>query len=547
MPSFMVELPSGRKFRVDDVESQDEAMEALRENGFLRGLRDTLDAPAQLLEQVVPEGVRTTLNKVNDWLVDQGIPMRRMGAEGLTPQLQAEERDYQALRPDEGIDWARLVGNVGGTVAAGLASGAAGLVPAGAGLMARTAVGMPVGAATSALTTPALEEAPFWQQKAQQAALGAAGGAVGELALGGLRSFGQHLSRPAVDEALERGIRPTLAQATGGRTSQFEEKLGSIPLIGDAIAQMRARAQDAWRLNAQQTAMEPLERVPGMPPPGITATGQEGVAQMQDAATRAYAHTAGLAPGGIRMDIPNARGHTAMDQIQSLQGLVRSGTRDTQQAFNSFLNDNLQPRLGGAAGFEARNFKELDHELDQAIAFAEGQAKNALIELRNILRGAAAAQNPTYAQALNATDTSYANLVRIENAVNRTAAREGEFTPGQLALAARQTDRSVRHRQAAAGRAPMQHIANLGQDVVGDRVADSGTPARIMAAAMAGGGLAAMPSLIPTALGAYGGARALYSDPAQLALLHLLRQGRRIPSGVGSLLGGASATPELMP
>jgi hypothetical protein len=562
MATFEIRIPGQGTFEVGGVDTEEEALAQLQRklgglgrpeapSGVMQGLRDLVNAPAQLLSEALPAGVTERVNALNNWLADQGLPLERLGEGGVSQQIAEQEQAYQQARQaagEEGVDWGRIGGNVGGTLAGGWASGISRLLPQAASLGGRLAQGAGIGAATGALTTPVTGGDDFWTQKAIQTGIGAGAGAAGEAVIGGLGALGRNAGRADVRALQAEGVEPTIGQAMGGMASRTEEKLGSIPLLGDAIGAARQRAQDQWILAAERRAMEGL-------PGDVTEIGQRGIQQMQNMANRAYREAEQLAPGGILLNRPQGTATlagpgtqpiTAGQEIMQLTQNMRYATGDARRAFSQFMRDKFGPRLGRAQGFDPVNFKELDSELSTAIAKSEGQAQDAFRELRNILRSAAADQNPAYAQALNVADRAYANLVRLEAAANRTAAKEGVFTPGQLQLAAKYSDRSVRHRQAAAGEAPMQDIANLGQRVLGDRVPTSGTTERAMTAGLAGGGALVDP--LTTAMlggGLYLGGQALWSPMAQRLLVRALQGAGSIPQGLGGAIGGTSLYPDL--
>jgi hypothetical protein len=136
---------------------------------------------------------------------------------------------------------------------------------------------------------------------------------------------------------------------------------------------------------------------------------------------------------------------------------------------------------------------------------------DALTALQQAITGAGRRANPQADAMFTAADRAYANLVRVEGASKAAMNAEGVFTPGQLNMAVRQADRSVRDRATARGTALMQDLGNAGQQVLGNKVPNSGTADRLMLGA---GGLGAyfVDPLIP--MGLLGGA-AMYTQPMQ--------------------------------
>lgn len=182
--------------RAANQNAVNQVMQANTPSGFAMGLRDPLDAAAQIVERSVPEPVRRGINAANDWLVDRGVPLQRMGEAGLQGQLNALERRYQASRENgDGIDWERMAG--------GMVSGAA--LPAGAALKATSLLGR-VGASAGAGAVGGLMGAPItgqdfsWSQKGAEALTGAAMGS-------GQRVASELYQNPAVREMTRDALR----------------------------------------------------------------------------------------------------------------------------------------------------------------------------------------------------------------------------------------------------------------------------------------------------------------------------------------------------
>jgi len=142
-------------------------------SGFIKGLRDPVDALSQMLYEAVPEKVRKDVDAFNNWIAEKTGLLEEIPEEGFSELLRQQEQKYQAGR-DPGFDWARLAGGVAGAVVPGV----------GAARMAApaTALGkLGTAAGTGALygtTIPITEEGDFWKQKAGQAGVGAALGPV---------------------------------------------------------------------------------------------------------------------------------------------------------------------------------------------------------------------------------------------------------------------------------------------------------------------------------------------------------------------------------
>jgi len=100
---------------------------------------------------------------------------------------------------------------------------------------------------------------------------------------------------------------------------------------------------------------------------------------------------------------------------------------------------------------------------------------------------------------------------------NEAGKREGVFTASQIAAALRRGDNSTGKLDFSKGLAPMQDLAQAGQQVLPSTVPDSGTALRGLLELAAGGAVThtlAPEAAIP-ALGAVGAGTALYSRTGQ--------------------------------
>jgi len=192
--------------------------------GLIRGMRDPVDAGAQLLtrglEAIAPAGSG----------FEQWIQNERKKVEGINNEA---ERDYQQNWRQgqmQGIDTGRIAGNVAAT-----------LPLAGVGGLAPTTLGgaMRLGAVSGALQ-PVNTTGPddtFWSEKAGQTALGTAFGAggygVGKVASKVLKPTASTMSagqQAGADAAERLGIRLTPGQQTGSMgMQQVEAVLARTP------------------------------------------------------------------------------------------------------------------------------------------------------------------------------------------------------------------------------------------------------------------------------------------------------------------------------
>ena len=162
-------------------------------SGYLMGLRDPVDALAQIAENVVPSGVATKVNQFNNWLADKGLPLARVeeSDKGATKLVRDVNKQYDQQRrsaaggvsslvtgqeADPGFDWGRLAGNVVNPVTI-MAAPSIGTASTFTQLAARGAAAGAMGGLLQPVTSDDAET-DFWKRKGGQAAVGAVTGAV---------------------------------------------------------------------------------------------------------------------------------------------------------------------------------------------------------------------------------------------------------------------------------------------------------------------------------------------------------------------------------
>lgn len=473
--------------------------------GFGKGLRDPIDGGAQLLTNLLPGGVVQAGNNLNNWLADKTGLVGRLPEGGVDQQVRQQESAYQAQRgPDAGVDWARIGGNVFNPANLALAS----KLPAAASTMGRIGVGA-LGGAASAAMNPVTQEGDFASNKMQQVGIGAAGGALVPALTAGIgRIVSPAASRNPELQLLQReGVRPTVGQALGGRWNATEEKLQSLPLMGDMISKARNNAREDFNRAALNRVTAPIGTK-------ASETGQAGVQQAGDMVSNAYTQAKNQL-GNFRLD---RQGVGELQKIRQMADMLPDETArgQFQKLWGTLAND-ISPN----GTIKAEAFKRIDSKLAKEAARFSGapdayqqQLGDALGEVRTSITQNALRANPNAAAMMKAADTAYANLVRVEGASKNALQTGGFFTPGQLGSAVRQADQSVRDRATARGSALMQDLAGAGQSVLGNKVPNSATADRLMLGAGGLGAYALNPA-IPAGLLAGAG---LYTSPMQSLL-----------------------------
>jgi len=236
-------------------------------SGLMMGLKDPINAGAQIVSSMMPEAVNRavdfpSLRESNNPLV-KALANRVLAnprPEAINEEIRKQERAYQQERQqtgDAGFDTARMVGNVIPTMAAGIGAlpkAAMATIPR---FLGSTAA---LGAATSQLT-PAVsleEQQNFPQTKESQAMFGAmlgpAGTIIGKGLGAGASNIAQRFSESSAADAAKLKLAELLSKSgvgnvfqTGGANplAQVEAKLASTGPEGTIAVAGRGRTLSA--------------------------------------------------------------------------------------------------------------------------------------------------------------------------------------------------------------------------------------------------------------------------------------------------------------
>lgn len=393
----------------------------------------------------------------------------------LDKTRQLDEATYQAARKatggnPESFDVGRLIGNaaspvnaVGGEVGA-LARG----LPYGARLGRALLEGGYYGA-----SQPVEDTDNFWKEKGLQVATGTGtGGALHGAGVAAGRVISPEI-RAQARLLLDQGVPLTVGQTLGGSVQRLEDAGTSIPFVGDMIRNRQREAVAGWRNAAINRS---LEHIGAQLPPNTT--GRDAIDYAATSISNRYNQL-----------FPQMTGHLDpqlnADTNAIIQNAVGMGARpETVNRFTDIMRTQIGERaqggvLPGQAIHDAwQNLGEASRRLsrsqdadDQALADMIQDAQGSFGQMLE-------RHNPGFANDLRDTNTAFANFVRVRRAASSVGAREGEFSPAQLANAVRNSDASAGHGQYARGNALMQDLSDAGHAVLPSTVPDSGTPLR---------------------------------------------------------------------
>lgn len=494
---------------------------ATRTDRFVKGATDLVEGGAQLLANAMPASIVERINKLNNELADLGI-VGRIPEGGMNQLVAENEAAYQASRKaagSTGIDAYRLAGNIASALP--LAAG----IPAAATTAGRVAMGAGIGGGQAALQP--VTEGDYWTEKTKQAGTGGAFGAAIPLAGAALsRVISPKASVDAGLKALRsEGVKPTIGQALGGRMASAEERLQSVPILGDMIHRAKGQTLGTFNKAAINRALAPIGEK-------IDDIGQSGVDKAHKMLSQYYDDALDKIKG-VKFD---AQFDAELIQLRQMSENLLPGM---SRKFGKYVDDVLLHRMSPSRSMLGDVFKKVDSELGQASSkfgksavASEQELGDALAQLQNILKQQAMRANPEAAKLLRAADTGWANLVRIERAAEAAKNAEGVFTPAQLNQAIRAMDTSVRHNAVARGKALMQDLGTAGQKVIGSKYPDSGTAGRLALGTAAVGAGYINPA-IPIGLAAGGAA---YTRPTQNALVRLIADRPAVAQNVANEL-----------
>jgi len=463
------------------------------EMGIFRGMRDVVDAGAQMAVRgaaaagIAPESEVARVDQIN----------------------REAEQSYQQGRVDGGwFDPLRLGGNILAT--APLFA----VAPAGGGLAAKTVLGAATGAGFGTLQPVEKPADNFWSQKLDQAKTGAIAGAVAAPLTAALARIVQPKSLPEVQQLLREGVTPTPGQMLGGASKAAEEKMTSVPIVGDAIRMGQRRAVGELNRAAVNRSLAPLGKEL---PKGVT--GREAVEFAEKTIGQSYDDVL-TKVGAPKVD------SSMLDELANLRSLIANQPKDFAGRLDRIIDNEIlgrtqNGRLTGEAIKAAEgNLGQLARGLRKSPDYDTRKLGEAVDETQRILRSWLERSAPKdVSDQLKAANAGWANFKRVQRAASSVAAEDGVFSAAQLHSAVKALDRSKDKGAFARGNALMQDLSEAGKQSLAQSVPDSGTPGRIMAAALAGGGLG---YISPTALALTGAAALPYTSAGQKTMAALL-------------------------
>jgi hypothetical protein len=473
---------------------------------------DAVEAPERSPVQVPPMNVDPAegMSRTEKLLVGAGAAMTRAGNAVSDPFVSDEtraarkaDRDLYARHHPGG--WA-TAGEIGADVlmsAAPVAKSAQGasvlLKTLGAGRAAPVLGNVAANAAYGAATAP--------EDRGAAAMLGAAGAAGGHVLSKALGARAPRVA-PGVKELADRGVPMTPGQLYGpGIVRGAEDKLTSLPIVGDLITRARKRSLESYNRAELLDAIAPLSR---RAPTGESAKaiGRESVEAAERIVEQAYDEALERVVMSPQAAISAARSAVA-EAEKSLPlldprqlGQLDYFVRKRIEPFVESLGDKpatgkLVKELDAEIGHYARKFAKSpspsDHSLGDAFYILQAQWREAMQASGKTRTGRDALE------LLQGANAAYRNLLPIKLASERTAT--GVFTPQGMNAAGKSS------------KVGNSKLTEAARQVLPSTVPDSGTASRALWGISALGGGSALIDPVTT-LGTAGATALATSGPA---------------------------------
>lgn len=464
-------------------------------SSYLMGLRDPVDALAQIAENIVPAGVATKVNQFNNWLADQGAPLARVeeSDKGVTKLVRDVSKQYDAQRGDDaGFDWGRLAGNVVNPVTV-MAAPSVGTASTVGQLALRGAAAGAVGGALQPVTSDDAAE-NFWRRKGGQAAVGAVTGAVStpvlsKVAQGAAR--GVQSARQAVAGRMVTDEQVRVAAANAARANGVDFRAMPQGLRDMVEDQVRASLRSGQRIDPAAIMRRVEAESVGLTGDAALTTGQVTRNPMMFTQERNMR--------GVEISTPQGRGNPLMERFanqnrvltEQFDGLGAGAATERGQAGETIMDALRQVDAPRRAGVDAMYETARGMNSGRAAPLERGtfsQLANADLEqgqwgrflppqVRELLNDVSSGQTPFDVDAAVQIDSILSAVQRragqgspeasavgvVRNALQRTPLAQTDLPDGGMGQAAREAfdaaRQSARARFADIERTPAMRAA----------------------------------------------------------------------------------------
>lgn len=504
---------------------------------FGKGAKDVIDAGAQLLTHTLPDAAIDLGNRMTPFAkmspdpvvgpLARGMDIQPMTMEQVDQDIAQSNATYESNRQaggQTGLDVARLGGSVAATLPLAMQLPAASTLK---GSFATGAAGGGLFGALSPVTDPG-QQKDFWKKKGEQ--VGISAGLAGPLsaATGAISKVLAPQVDKSVQYLIDKGVIPTMGQIQGGALGALENKLTSVPLLGDMIKNAQRRTVEDFNKAVLNDVLKPIGK-------SVTAVGREGVEQAEDALSGAYQSL--LPKLSFQAD------GILKAELAKIAQMAKEMPEPQLKQFVSVVKNKVASRLSANGTMDGQTFKGVESELGHMIkgymkdpSFDQRQLGAAIESVRSALRQTLTRGNPQYASELSTINGAWAKFAKVRDAASRIGSQEGIFTPAQMQAAVRAGDNSVGKGKFAKGEALMQDLSEAGKKVI-TSYPDSGTAGRTATGLL---GLGGVGYVDPTAAAALTAFMAPYTKMGQKAAMAALTKRPDVVKKAGELLMKAS-------
>ncbi|MDN7993584.1 hypothetical protein QZM97_26245 [Burkholderia orbicola] len=402
-----------------------------------------------------------------NWAQRAGDYLANDAASGLN-QIKSGAAAAEAAHP-----FATGAGNIVGNVMATAPLAMMAPEVGGMGLLGRATTGAALGAANGAISPVENPGNNFWQQKAGQIGLNAAVGGAATPLMAGLGSAVQGVTDPIRQRLAAAGVTMTPGQIAGGSWQRLEDKLTSVPVLGDFIKNAQQRSVQSFNRAAYQGALEPI----GAHLPQNVGAGSEGVGYVRNQIGNVYNS---IEPRAQFVADQNFGNDVA--QIRNTLGQMAPGA---VPQFDNIVQNQITGKLnnGAMTGAQWGDTRSMIDRIGRAQIRGDASADQlALHDALNDLNaavnaGVGRASPPDILPTLGRANAAYAQYKQLERAAGSVGASNNGnvFTAAQYANGARN------------GATAFQKATNSGlngqfsadaTNVLGSKYPDSGTVGR---------------------------------------------------------------------
>lgn len=451
----------------------------------------------------------------------------------------ADERQWDKQLDDSGYATAgEITADLGSMIAGGTALKSAQAIPKigqglawlGQGLSAPKTV-------AQAGTAMGAYNAATNKDRLMSGATGAAGGALGTAIP---KAIGLAI-KPQITKGakylMDKGYPVTPGEMLGGMSKRVEERLTSVPFMGDSINAAKIRSLEGF---SKATIDDALKPIGGVLPKGIKA-GRPAIRQAGKQISEGYDDVLS------KMDV--TQDAQFVDDINKLVVQAEKLPKREQNKFYQVIEEKLMKQASNGS-LKGEAFKKVDSGLRQEYKKAIKSQDNYVNDMGYLLKDAHVSlknlgkrQNPELGNSLDLLDQSYAMMNRVEEAAGYSGARQGVFSPTHFLNAVK---KNTSKKQFAKGGGYSQDVAEELKDLLVREIPDSGTAGR-QAINLLG---AASGLYTPVGVGAMAAGYGAYTPLGQKILQRTIARpeswqaGRQALEGIApytGLLGGASS------